>query len=536
MLALAVVVGFTPAIRSASALQVCAIYVANIGSNDVTVVDTATNSVVTTVSVGSGPDGVAASPDGSLVYVANAFSNSVSVIDTATNVVTASIPVGQNPIGLRVTPDGTRAYVANFATPGSVSVIDTLMQTVTSTIPVDDGPSDVVITPDGSTAYVVGGLNTYVSIVATVTNTVTGKIVIGGTPQTGAITPDGGRLYVTGKDSGNLSVIDTATNTITATLAIGPNPIDLAITPNGARVYVANIGFSSTGTVSVIDATTNTVSTTIPLGNHPDGVVVTPDGASVYVGTTGCCGGPTTVSVISTATNTVTATAPVGTNPNAVAIACRQVAPSPTVTPAPGATTTPAPTNTPTLAPPSIRDTDGDGIVDASDNCPNDFNPAQSDGNHNATGDMCDTGTPAPLTLSRVHLKTAPHGSLSVRAKLDGTEWISLPDAFAGGLTVGVIGVGLPAPEVLSFPGTRCVALSLSRITCVGTRAETARFSKLRKGNIFNVTLAAKNRTFSPPLTNSGVQVVLSTGGLDRRDTTTSCKVPRSAKSATCRK
>jgi hypothetical protein len=182
------------------------------------------------------------------------------------------------------------------------------------------------------------------------------------------------------------------------------------------------------------------------------------------------------------------------------------------------------------------RDPDGDGVCSAADNCPNDFNPAQSDGNHNGIGDVCDSGTPMPLALSRVHLKAAPNGSISVRAKLDATEWGSLADLLAGSLTVGVIGAGLPAPELLLFTGVRCIALSASRTTCVGTRGETARFSKLRKGNIFNVTFAAKSRTFSPPLTISGVQVVLSTGGLDRRDTTPSCKVPRSGKSATCKK
>ena len=36
-------------------------------------------------------------------------------------------------------------------------------------------------------------------------------------------------------------------------------------------------------------------------------------------------------------------------------------------------------------------DADGDGIVDADDNCPNVYNPQQLDANSNATGDCCDT-------------------------------------------------------------------------------------------------------------------------------------------------
>src|SRR5215831_4078220 len=64
-------------------------------SNTVTVIDTTTNKVVTTVDVGLAPAGVAVTPDGSKVYVANrAVSGTVSVIDTATNVVSATVAVG----------------------------------------------------------------------------------------------------------------------------------------------------------------------------------------------------------------------------------------------------------------------------------------------------------------------------------------------------------------------------------------------------------------------------------------------------------
>jgi YVTN family beta-propeller protein len=71
-------------------------------SNKVTVVDTTTNKVVTTIDVGLAPAGVAVKPDGSKVYVANeTVRGTVSVIDTATNAVSATVAVGSNPIGMR---------------------------------------------------------------------------------------------------------------------------------------------------------------------------------------------------------------------------------------------------------------------------------------------------------------------------------------------------------------------------------------------------------------------------------------------------
>jgi YVTN family beta-propeller protein len=78
------------------------VYVTN-RPNTVSVIDTATNTVTATISVGNGPVGVAVKPDGSKLYVANVVDNTVSVIDTATNIVIGSpIPVGNGPAAFGV--------------------------------------------------------------------------------------------------------------------------------------------------------------------------------------------------------------------------------------------------------------------------------------------------------------------------------------------------------------------------------------------------------------------------------------------------
>ena len=64
------------------------------GANTVSVINTATNTVTATITVGTYPYGVSVSPDGSKVYVANNGDGTVSVINTATNTVTATITVG----------------------------------------------------------------------------------------------------------------------------------------------------------------------------------------------------------------------------------------------------------------------------------------------------------------------------------------------------------------------------------------------------------------------------------------------------------
>ena len=73
------------------------VYVANIGSNTVSVIDGATNSVVATPTVGTDPRAIGVNLTNGKVYVPNRLSNSVSVIDGASNLVVATVPVGDNP-------------------------------------------------------------------------------------------------------------------------------------------------------------------------------------------------------------------------------------------------------------------------------------------------------------------------------------------------------------------------------------------------------------------------------------------------------
>ena len=74
-------------------------YITNLVSANVSVIDTATNTVIATIPVGGlSPFGVAVTPDGRKVYVANSGSNNVFVIDTASNLVLAVVSVGIQPV------------------------------------------------------------------------------------------------------------------------------------------------------------------------------------------------------------------------------------------------------------------------------------------------------------------------------------------------------------------------------------------------------------------------------------------------------
>jgi YVTN family beta-propeller protein len=114
------------------------IYAANGGSNNITVIDGATNATTTVTDPNAlDPCAVAVNPVTNRIYVANADSNNVTVIDGATNG-TTTVPVGNGPLAVAVNAVTNQVYVANYNS-GSVTVIDGPTN-ATATVAAGNGP------------------------------------------------------------------------------------------------------------------------------------------------------------------------------------------------------------------------------------------------------------------------------------------------------------------------------------------------------------------------------------------------------------
>ncbi|TDR47387.1 putative repeat protein (TIGR01451 family) [Tahibacter aquaticus] len=110
-------------------------YVAYAGDSTVRVIDTATNTVVGSVGLGSNkaPNGIVLSPNQQTLYVTQFLANQTVEIDVATLTAGTTYSVGARPYGIDITADGTRVYVAN-RDGNSLSVIDTATHAVAGTI------------------------------------------------------------------------------------------------------------------------------------------------------------------------------------------------------------------------------------------------------------------------------------------------------------------------------------------------------------------------------------------------------------------
>jgi YVTN family beta-propeller protein len=262
-------------------------YVTNFQDDTVSVINTATNTVSTTIALGQaqelkGPQGVAVAPDGTKVYVVNGFDNSVSVIDTNTNSVLTNIAVGTEPQEIALTSDGTRAYVTSFAT-NSVTVLDLTTNTTVITVAVGQTPDGVAVSPDGKVYVANYNFNEVVdgdsvSIIDTATNTTVGNpVAVGLHPVKIAFSPDGTRAYVTSSDSSTVEEIDTATTTILNQILTQDAPNGVVVGAKGKRLYIALFGGNGNGQqIEVLSPISSGTIALIPVGKGPIAVALTP--------------------------------------------------------------------------------------------------------------------------------------------------------------------------------------------------------------------------------------------------------------------
>lgn len=299
-------------------------FVSNERDGTVTVIDTKTDRVVSTINVGARPRGIRTSPDGKLVYVALSFSsqqtpgtiNKVAAIDAATGKVVGQYDAGTDPEQFAISADGRRLFISNEDA-GTASILDTESGKIVSTVIVGIEPEGVTISPDGRWVYVTAETSNSVSVIDTQKNEVVATFMVGARPRDVAFSPDSSRAYVTAELGRTVSVIDTKTHAVIRIIDLPPGdnvkPMGVVVSNDGAKIYVAN---GRANNISVIDARTDAVLATIPAGTRVWGLGLTRDGKKLYAAN----GISNDVSVIDTATNSVVATVRAGEGPWGVAI------------------------------------------------------------------------------------------------------------------------------------------------------------------------------------------------------------------------
>ncbi|MGD0115689.1 MAG: YncE family protein [Dehalococcoidia bacterium] len=240
------------------------------------------------------PMAVAVDPTNNRIYVANYDTDNVSVIDGATNTVVATVPVGHGPSELAVNPATNRIYVVSTKSDNRIFVIDGATNTVATTITMDTQPRAVAVDPVTNRVYVTqsDALGKEIVVIDGAANSATRPIVLDSPADDIAVNPHTNRIYVVdGFVEGaadSVSVVDGRTRRIVAKVPVGRMPLWIVVNALTNRIYVATVGG-----VSVIDGASNTVEGTLPsmalaLAVDPatDHIYTFSDNISVYDGAT----------------------------------------------------------------------------------------------------------------------------------------------------------------------------------------------------------------------------------------------------------
>ena len=284
------------------------LYILNSSSDDVTVVDVATNEVIDSIQVGPRPHGLASPASQNVLYVATEEDSGLAVVDLINNKLVAHYPVlGVRPHEIEVTPDGRYVYIpANKD--GKYEVFDTEKESIITRIPVDGGPHNVVVSPDGRYMYLsplnrpknpdlekektLGALESRnIYIVDAATHTVIDKIPLENAPRPTVISPDGKRLYVNTDSLLGFVVIDIESRKVISQAeyeltgeerAMPSRSHGIGVTPDGKEVWSTDINHSL---VHIFDVTGDQPKqiARIETGKQPLWVTITPDGKTVYI-------------------------------------------------------------------------------------------------------------------------------------------------------------------------------------------------------------------------------------------------------------
>src|SRR6516165_2140060 len=192
------------------------VYAAEQFSNTVSVTDPATNKVLGVIRLGDPQPanfsplyrgqllvhGMGFSPDRKTIAVVSIGSNSVTFIDTATNTVKYTTYVGRSPHEAFFTPDGKEVWVS-VRGENYIAILDGQTYREKSRIEVPNGPGMTIFSPDGKYGYVCSSFSPETVVIATTTKQIVGRVKQESPfcPDIAA-TPDGKQVWFTLKDIG----------------------------------------------------------------------------------------------------------------------------------------------------------------------------------------------------------------------------------------------------------------------------------------------------------------------------------------------
>lgn len=264
------------------------IYVTNGASNNVTIIQSSNNKIVGYVDVGIDPVSAIYDAANKHIYIANHFSNNVSVISNLTIYKTdtfdGSISLGSkppaHPLALAYDSLNEHVYVADN-TPKNVSIISNTSIIYSIALGHSSHPVAIVYDPANSHIYVANKKTVTVISNATIykTSTFDGNISVGSNPDSLAFDPLNSTILVSHSPPGNNITIISGTHTSGNLSLLGSGPFSLTYDEGNNYLYIANSGSDN---ISLFDTTSWNYVNSMGTPSNPDYILYDPENGYLY--------------------------------------------------------------------------------------------------------------------------------------------------------------------------------------------------------------------------------------------------------------
>ena len=235
------------------------------------------STVIDTVSVGSNPFGAAFDSSNGYVYVTNFGSNNISVINGATNAVVDTVSVGSDPVGAAFDSSNGYVYVTN-GNSNNVLIINGTTNNIVKNITGGSFPAAAAFDSSNGYVYVTNARSNNVLVINGATNAVVDTVSVGLEPCGVTFDSSNGYVYVTNLGSGSVSIIPTTNQSV--------SEYSLTFTETGLP---SGTSWSVTFNGSTESSTTSTMTISVPNGSYSytvssvAGYTVLPSSGSVTV-------------------------------------------------------------------------------------------------------------------------------------------------------------------------------------------------------------------------------------------------------------
>lgn len=225
------------------------------------------------------PGGLAFNSDGSELYVSNVISGSLSVINAATNTQTSTFSTGGATFAgsIILASNNNDAYIS-ATNQDAIIPVDIGGASAGSSITVGDGPQGLTFNEDESRVIVVNTVTNNLSSINTTTDTVVDTVSTGAStnPRVPVFNSEYSKLYVTFNGTDQVGVLDPVTFATNSTITVGDQPWGLALGPVETASDSHSFNLIASTSASLANTGTNMVTYALIAG----ALVI---GSSVYI-------------------------------------------------------------------------------------------------------------------------------------------------------------------------------------------------------------------------------------------------------------